>query len=98
VEGRSDCGAGDLRDLGRAIGTVPTTAADGSERILGRWSSYAQDGHGGNVALRELDVKDPSHKQDFVFSILRVFDPSAATAELNAAESHSKEALAGSSG
>lgn len=68
--------------------------ADGNERILGRWSSYAQDGHGGNVALKELGVKDPKHKQDFVFSILRVFDASASSAEVNAAETHFKLALA----
>ena len=67
--------------------------ADGSERILGRWSAYAQDGHGGNVALRELGVKDPSHRHDFVFSILRVFDPHAPVTEVNAAESHFKKAL-----
>ncbi|MGD9959298.1 GIY-YIG nuclease family protein [Nocardioides sp.] len=68
--------------------------ADGNERLLGRWTAYAQDGHGGNVALRELGVKDPEHKQDFVFSILRVFDPGASSAEVNAAESHFKLALA----
>lgn len=68
--------------------------ADGSERILGRWAAYAQDGHGGNVALRDLGVQDPSHRQDLVFSILRVFDPSAPSAEVNAAESHFKRALA----
>lgn len=68
--------------------------ADGSERILGRWTAYVQDGHGGNVALRELGVKDPKHKHDFVFSILRVFDPGAPSAEVNAAESHFKLALA----
>lgn len=67
--------------------------ADGSERLLGRWAAYAQDGHGGNKALRELGVKDPSHKDDFVFSILRVFDPGAPTSEVNAAESHFKAAL-----
>lgn len=67
--------------------------ADGSERILGRWSAYAQDGHGGNIALRALGVTDPSHKHDFVFSILRVFDPSAPLAEVNGAESHFKKAL-----
>lgn len=67
--------------------------ADGAERILGRWTAYAQDGHGGNVALRELGIKDPSHRHDFVFSILRVFDPSAPMGEVNAAESHFKRAL-----
>lgn len=67
--------------------------ADGSERILGRWSQYVQDGHGGNKELRGLGVRDPLHKHDFVFSILRVFDPSAPVAEVNAAESHFKQAL-----
>jgi hypothetical protein len=67
--------------------------ADGGERILGRWTAYAQDGHGGNVELKKLGIEDPSHEQDFVFSILRVFDPSAAAPEVNAAESHFKKAL-----
>ncbi len=67
--------------------------ADGAERLLGRWATYAQDGHGGNKALRELGVKDPNHKDDFVFSILRVFDPGAPASEVNAAESHFKAAL-----
>ena len=67
--------------------------ADGTERILGRWTTYAQDGHGGNKALRELGVEDPHHKHHFVFSILRVFDPSAPASEVNAVESHFKKAL-----
>ncbi len=67
--------------------------ADGSERILGRWTQYAQDGHGGNKALKELGVKDVKHRHDFVFSILRVFDPSASMTEVNGAESHFKKAL-----
>ena len=33
--------------------------ADGAERILGRWTAYARDGHGGNVALRELADNRP---------------------------------------
>jgi hypothetical protein len=28
--------------------------ADGAERVLGRWTTYTRDGHGGNIALREL--------------------------------------------
>ncbi len=80
--------------LDARTGQLYVGKADGGERILGRWTAYAQDGHGGNVALRELGVKDPKHKQDFVFSILRVFDPAAPTAEVNAAESHFKLALA----
>lgn len=74
--------------------------ADGSERILGRWSTYAKDGHGGNVRLRDLafesvggDVVRTEHARHFVFSILRVFGPSTPAPEVNAAESHFKESL-----
>lgn len=67
--------------------------ADGTERLLGRWSAYARDGHGGNVALRELAEVDVTHRRHFVFSILRVFGPTATTAEVDAAEAHYKRAL-----
>jgi hypothetical protein len=67
--------------------------ADGGERILGRWSQYARDGHGGNAALRQLAGLDPAHARHFQFSILRVFGPSVPTAEVDEAESHYKRAL-----
>ncbi|GAA3268891.1 GIY-YIG nuclease family protein [Paenarthrobacter aurescens] len=75
--------------------------ADGSERILGRWTSYARDGHGGNVALRELAYESvgeakrvkTDHARHFVFSLLRVFGPSTPSSEVNTAESHYKAAL-----
>ena len=67
--------------------------ADGTERLLGRWSAYARDGHGGNVALRELAEIDVTHRRHFIFSILRVFGPTATTAEVDAAEAHDKRAL-----
>ncbi|MCQ9162954.1 GIY-YIG nuclease family protein [Arthrobacter sp. STN4] len=67
--------------------------ADGAERMLGRWSQYAKTGHGGNVGLRDLDKLDPTHRQHFQFSILRVFDPGASMAEVDAAESHYKRIL-----
>lgn len=67
--------------------------ADGSERILGRWTAYAKTGHGGNVALRELDALDLSHRQHFMYSLLRVFGPSVPTAEIDDAENHFKRAL-----
>ncbi|GAA3692734.1 hypothetical protein GCM10023081_32690 [Arthrobacter ginkgonis] len=71
--------------------------ADGAERILGRWTAYARDSHGGNVALRELAqhsaVGDApgaktDHARHFVFSLLRVFGPSTPSSEMNKAESH----------
>lgn len=76
--------------------------ADGGERILGRWTSYARDGHGGNVALRELAFSSAGstaikvrtdHARHFVFSILRVFGPSTSSSEVDVAESHYKRAL-----
>lgn len=62
--------------------------ADGLESIRQRWSAYAANGHGGNVELRGLD---PSTLR---YSLLRVFDPSTSTAEINEAEGHYKLALA----
>jgi len=61
--------------------------ADGEESIRQRWSSYAANGHGGNVELRKLE---PS---TFQFSLLRVFDPATPNREINATESHFKRAL-----
>ncbi len=74
--------------------------ADGTERILGRWKTYASDGHGGNRALRELSQASigaggtkTDHARHFVFSLLRVFGPSTSSSEVDAAESHYKKAL-----
>lgn len=61
--------------------------ADGEESIRQRWHAYATNGHGGNVELGNLD---PS---SFRFSLLRVFDPATPTRDINAAESHFKQAL-----
>ena len=76
--------------------------ADGAERILGRWTAYARDGHGGNVALGELARESAAgkrtginadHARHFVFSLLRVFGPSTPPSEVTSAESHYKAAL-----
>lgn len=72
----------DTRDGRQYVGK-----ADGAESIRQRWSTYATNGHGGNVELRGLD---PS---SFRYSLLRVFDPSTPTQEIDAAESHFKVAL-----
>ncbi len=61
--------------------------ADGAESIRQRWNAYATNGHGGNVELRRLDPTS------FRFSLLRVFDPSTPTRDIDAAESHFKDAL-----
>lgn len=64
-----------------------------AERFLGRWSAYAKNGHGGNMALRELDSIDLVHRRYFQFSILQVFSPSAPASQVDAAEAHFKKAL-----
>ncbi len=60
--------------------------ADGEESIRQRRHASATNGNGGNVELRGLD-------SGFRFSLLRVFDPSTPTRDIDAAESHSKDAL-----
>ncbi len=76
-----------------STGQLYVGKADGNERILGRWSSYAKTGHGGNVAMRELDALDMSHRRHFQFSILRIFSPGTSTAEIDGAEAHFKRAF-----
>lgn len=45
----------------------------GSDRIFGRWSMYADTGHGNNVLLAELIKNDPQyHIKNFQWSILEV--------------------------
>jgi hypothetical protein len=72
----------DTRDGRQYVGK-----ADGGESIRQRWSIYATNGHGGNVDLRGLDPTS------FRLSLLRVFDPATPTGDINAAESHFKDAL-----
>jgi hypothetical protein len=76
-----------------STGRLYVGKADGAERFLGRWSEYVRNGHGGNVALRELATADARHRQHFQFSILQVFSPSAPSAQVDAAEAHFKRAL-----
>ncbi|MGL3807300.1 GIY-YIG nuclease family protein [Paeniglutamicibacter sp. R2-26] len=76
-----------------STGRLYVGKADGAERLLGRWSYYAKTGHGGNVAMRELDSLDMTHRQHFQFSILRVFSPGAAPSDIDDAEKHYKDAL-----
>lgn len=77
----------------RTSGRLYVGKADGGDRILGRWSQYARSGHGGNEALQDLLDVDPNHAEQFQFSILRVFEPSAPRAQVDKAESYFKRAL-----
>lgn len=77
----------------RSTGKHYVGKADGGDRILGRWSPYAKDGHGGNKGLIALADLDPEHARHFQWSILRVFGPSTPKAEVDQEEIHFKNAL-----
>lgn len=76
-----------------STGQLYVGKADGRDRILGRWTAYARDGHGGNVAMKMLAGLDPTYRENLMFSILRVFGPEATTKEVDEAENHFKRAL-----
>ncbi len=78
---------------GTSTGQLYVGKAEGEQRLLGRWSSYAKTGHGGNLALRELDALEMSHRKHLQFSILRVFSPGTPAADVDAAEAHYKRAF-----
>lgn len=62
-------------------------SAYGSENILGRWTSYAKTGHGGNKQLR---ASDPRH---LTFSILELTSPTLEAEAVIALESGWKTRL-----
>lgn len=72
----------DTRDGRQYVGK-----ADGAERVCQRWRTYASNGHGGNVELRNIDPTT------FRYSLLRVFDPSSPQHLVDEAETHFKWAL-----
>ena len=63
-------------------------SATGARGILGRWTSYGVDGHGGNKALRTLVESTPGYERNFQFSILRTLP-----ADLHRAEAIRQEQL-----
>ena len=64
-----------------------------SEGIWGRWSEYMKTTHGGNKGLIEI-LQDPSiMADDFVFSLLEVFQKGVTKKIINSAEAFHKERL-----
>ena len=59
----------DIKNGKRYVGS-----ASGEEMLLGRWKSYIQSGHGGNVELKEFDFE--YIKENFKYSILEIFKES----------------------
>ncbi len=69
-------------------------SAYGDECIWHRWSSYAKDGHGGNVELRELlKINGADYKYNFKYSILEVCNMNLGNDYIISRESHWKEVL-----
>jgi hypothetical protein len=74
-------------------GKLYVGSAYGEGGIWGRWSQYL-NGHGGNVALRELvGAEKAKRAQTFSFAILETADTSAGRDDLLAREAHWKRVL-----
>ncbi|TVR38210.1 MAG: GIY-YIG nuclease family protein [Cryomorphaceae bacterium] len=68
--------------------------ADGEDGIWQRWSTYVNNGHGDNKALRHLlKEKGLDYKVNFQFSLLEVADFKTPDAEVGQRESHWKNVL-----
>ena len=70
-------------------------SAYGDDMILGRWKSYAKNGHGGNKLLKELVAKEGIEyiKNNFRYSILDIYKSSVDDDTIIHRESWWKEVL-----
>jgi hypothetical protein len=57
-------------------------SACGTEGIWGRWSTYAHDGHGGNVLLQQLLAADSAYPAGLSYSILQILPRTLALSEV----------------
>ena len=77
-----------------ATGKPYVGCAYGDEGIWGRWSEYADTGHGGNIELQKLLKENGSdYVKKFRYSILEVSDPNSSDDEIREREDHWKEVL-----
>lgn len=74
-----------IRD--KASGKLYVGSAYGADGIFGRWSTYAQSGHGGNLELKGMD---PNH---FQFSILEIVAATITAGQVIECENRWKEKL-----
>lgn len=56
-------------------------SAHGTDGLWGRWSSYAANGHGGNLLLRNLVATDAAYPDAFTYSVLQILPKTVARAE-----------------
>lgn len=79
--------------LDQKTGNQYIGSASGKSGILGRWESYAKDGHGGNEKLRRLVTLDSQYKHNFKFTILQTLPKSLTRNEIIEYEIMYKEKL-----
>ena len=77
-----------------ATGKPYVGCAHGDQGIWGRWSEYADNGHGGNVELQKLLKENGSdYVKNFRYAILEICDPLSSDDEIWHREDHWKEVL-----
>lgn len=74
-----------IRD--RNTGKLYVGSAYGEDGILGRWSTYAKNGHGGNKQLKDLDP------DNFEFTILEIVPPNSSPEDVISREMRWQEKL-----
>lgn len=75
-------------------GRLYVGSATGTEGIWSRWSSYSNNGHGGNEELKLLlQEKGTEHANYFQYSILEIADTHASDQDVLNRESHWKNVL-----
>ena len=78
----------------KATGGQYVGKASGGDGIWSRWSSYAKNGHGGNVELKRLlKQKGEGHMANLQYSILEIADTHASDADILVRESYWMRAL-----
>lgn len=75
-------------------GRLYVGSASGEGGIWQRWSSYAADGHGGNIELHRILAEEGTERADkFRYSILEIADLHTSQKDILERESHWKDIL-----
>ena len=78
----------------KATGGQYVGKASGGDGLWSRWTTYAKNGHGGNVELKRLlKQKGEGHMANLQYSILEIADTHASDADILARESYWMRAL-----
>ena len=79
--------------LDTATGKQYVGSASGEHGLLGRWRSYVESGHAGNLQLKQLVASDRSSLGRLQFSLLQTLDRSLTRQEVLAIEALHKRKL-----